>query len=236
MKRAMFLTAYDRPQYLIDTLRSWRKVRGFHDWPLYIRIEPSHMQDDILNIVRELEHPNVHINVNPQVYGVLHHPWVAFEDLFDRYDFVVRLEDDLMVSEDTLEYFEWASSVYESHPRVAAVIGYTGENGPDNGVRLAPEFCPWVWGTWRDRWRKLIGPTWDHDYSTYNGHPGNQSGWDWNLNTRIFPEYGLCAVYPTSSRVQNIGIYGVHGRPENFETSASFRLEREPVEYAEIRD
>lgn len=234
MKRAMFLTVFDRPEYLIETLASWQKVRGFKDWPLFVRIEPSNRQDEILGILAELEHPDLHVNINPTIYGVLHHPWVAFEELFHRYDFVVRLEDDLIVSEDILEYFEWASTVYESHPRVAAVIGYTKEEGPDDGVILRPDFSPWVWGTWRDRWNKLIGPTWDHDYSTYNGHPGNQSGWDWNLNTRIFPDYGLVAAFPTSSRVQNIGVFGVHGTLENFDTSPSFRPHREPVEYKEV--
>lgn len=174
MKRAMFLTAYDRPQYLIETLKSLRAVRGFTEWPLYVKIEPSHMQEALLDIVRELEHPDIHVNVNPQRYGVLHHPWVGFEQLFSRYDFVVRLEDDLPVSSDLLEYFEWASEVYEFHPRVATVLGYTEEDGSDDGVRLSAEFCPWVWGTWRDRWKSVIGPTWDHDYSTYNGYPGNQ--------------------------------------------------------------
>jgi hypothetical protein len=139
-----------------------------------------------------------------------------------------------VVSDDTLEYFEWASTVYETHPRVAAVCGYTEEQGPLDGVVLEKRFSPWIWGTWRDRWRKLIGPTWDHDYSTYNGHPGNQSGWDWNLNTRIYPEYGLYTAFPTSSRVQNIGVFGVHGTPGNFETSPSFQPIYGQSEYQEV--
>lgn len=235
MRRAMFLTVFDRPQYLIDTLATWREVRGFKDWPLYVRIEPSPVQHEIISIIQELDHPEVYITVNPRRYGVLHHPWVGFDELFKKYDFVIRLEDDLIVSDDILEYFEWASIVYESHPKVAAVIGYTDEDGPSNAARLQGTFSPWIWGTWRDRWVNIMRDTWDHDYSTFNGHPGHQAGWDWNLNTRIYPEQELLSVLPTSSRVQNIGVFGVHGTADNFATSPSFSQRREPTEYVEVR-
>lgn len=235
MKRALFFTAYDRPNYLLDTLTTWREVRGFHEWDVVFRIEPSPVMDDIIAIIDELEHPNAKVVVNPHRYGVLHHPWVGFNDLFKKHDFVVRAEDDLLVSDDILEYFEWASLVYEAQPNVAAVIGYSDEEGEAHGVRLVPKFSPWIWGTWKDRWESFIRDTWDHDYSTYNGHPGNQSGWDWNLDTRIYPERGLLSVVPTSSRAQNIGVFGTHGNAENFVTSPSFSQRREPGEFHAVR-
>ena len=64
--------------------------------------------------------------------------------------------------------------------------------------------------------------TWDRDYSTYNGSPGFETGWDWNLDTRVFPAHGLVAVAPRVSRVRNIGEVGERGTPEDLVPAPSF--------------
>ena len=104
---------------------------------------------------------------------------------------------------------------------------------PDALVR-APEFCPWVFGTWRDRWEVLIGPTWDRDYSTWNSSPGFETGFDWNLDTRVFPAHGLVSVSPEVSRVQNIGAVGVHGTPELLETAPSYAPHHPVQDFREV--
>jgi len=234
LKKALFITAANRPAYFRETMNSWRKVRRFYDWHVFFRLEPTEFLDEHLEIIDELEHPSSAVIVNPQVYGVLEHPYVGFKHLFGLYfDFVVRAEDDLVVSEDILEYFHWASNEYHHEKSVGAVLGFSEESGPEDEVRRVDHFSPWVWATWWDRWDNHIGPTWDHDYSTYNGYPGNEAGWDWNLNTRIFPQRGLQSVAPAASRVQNIGVWGVHGTPENFRESPSFEFERPVTKYVE---
>lgn len=230
LKKALFITAYDRPNYFKETLESWSKVRGFYDWHVVFRFEPTHFTDEMIQAVEALEHPNVQIIRNERIYGVLHHPWVGFNDLFQNYDFVVRGEDDLPVSSDILEYFEWAAEEYRGDKEVATVIGYSKVDGPEDEVFRQESFSPWVWGTWVDRWESIIRDTWDHDYSTGGG---NYAGWDWNLDLRIFPQHGLKAVYPRRSRVQNIGRIGVHAQWDDFPQATSFELEREPVEYVE---
>ena len=52
------------------------------------------------------------ITINPQRYGVLGNPWHAFNDGFAVSDFVVLAEEDLIVSEDVLEYFAWCRACY----------------------------------------------------------------------------------------------------------------------------
>jgi hypothetical protein len=232
------LTAFNRPQYLKEALSSWQKVRDLEDWDIYVQIEPNDFAEEQANMVRVAfqDHPSVEVLINPQVYGVLHNPWVGFERLFmaKNYDFVVRTEDDLVVSADILEYFGWAAEEFQNNSQVATVNGFTYRDGPSDEVALVPLFSPLVWGTWQDRWEGFLGPTWDHDYSTFNGEPGNQSGWDWNINTRLFPQHQLLACFPLASRVHNIGIHGVHSLPENYSTSESFIPDHGRLKYTVV--
>lgn len=233
LRKALFITATDRVNYFENAIKTWKKVRGFYDWHVVIRFEPNPRLEAQVKMVKELGHPNLEVIVNPEVYGVLHHPWVGFEELFKDFDFVVRGEDDLLVSDDILEYFEWAAEEYAEDKDIAIILGYSDWEGPENEVQRIPSFNPLTWGTWRNRWRDFIGPTWDHDYSTNNGTPGVHAGWDWNLNTRILPSLGLSCIFPIASRVQNIGVFGTHSLPENFRQTTSFVLHREPVDYFE---
>lgn len=239
MKRALFFTAYDRLDYLKQAMDTWAYVRELNDWRVVVMIEPGEQHEEIRDFMHGFftakRHPDYEVMVNPTRYGVLHHPWVGFERLFGYHHFVVRAEDDLLVSSDILEYFAWADETYRLNKQVASVHGFNHHDlGADDEVQLCEHFNPLIWGTWQDRWRTVIGPTWDHNYSTFNERPGFQAGWDWNLNTRIYPQRDLRALYPLSSRVDNIGLHGTHSTPENYRTSASFKKERESLTYREV--
>ena len=237
MKRAILFTAWARPEILRTTLASWDNVREIKDWHWYFSIDPSVQLDAVLEIVQDFisrnDLPDSEIHVNSKNLGVLKHPWHGFQTLFKRgFDFVLRAEDDLCVSDDILEYFDWAEQLYRHDPAIATVHGYTDDESDDiSGTSVESRFNPWIWGTWRRSWKKFIRDTWDHNYSTFNGEPGNESGWDWNLDTRIFPQFGLSGVYPKMSRVDNIGIYGVHGTPANHRTAPSFQKNYGLVQY-----
>lgn len=238
MRKALIFTAFDRPDYFFEVLESWRAVRGKSEWDVFLSLEPSNKAvEDQQAAVFLSVFPDGEVHVNDEKLGVLHHPWVAFTYLFQEraYEFVVRAEDDLVVSSDILEYFAWAAEHYEDDQSIATVHGYTEELGESDTVRRVVGFQPWIWGTWAYRWEDYIGPTWDHDYSTNNGQAGVEAGWDWNLNKRIFPAMGVQSVYPTASRVNNIGVFGTHANGiEMLATSASFQFDREKTHYREI--
>lgn len=233
MKKGLLLTAYNRPKYLKQTLESWGKVRDFKRWPLHVLLEPSEVQDEMIQIIRDTDHPNIRLSINPYRYGVLKNPFVGMDRMFRirNYDFVVRLEDDIIVSSDILEYFDWASYVFEDDPRIALVQAMSGKQGLEEGVEVTDGFSPWDWGTWKDRWLNKIGPTWDLDYSTYNGTPGNQSGWDWNLNTRLLPKWNMQVVQPLASRSFHIGAEGTHAFGELQNHAPGYKDERDSFEY-----
>jgi hypothetical protein len=237
MRKAVFLTAYNRLPYLQEVLRSWELVRGLEEWRFVAMIEPSPIEDQIK---QEFESfalraglVDYEISVNPQVYGVLHHPWVGFEQLMAEqdYEFVVRAEDDLLVSDDILEYFSWAAATYQDSESVATVHAFSTTDGSNAEARAVGYFRPWIWGTWRDRWIRILSQSWDHDYSTFNGVPGNESGWDWNITSRILPSLAMHSIAPVISRTSNIGIWGVHGTAENHEPSPYFKSHQPSVSW-----
>jgi len=225
MRRALLLTAYDRPGYLAQVLESWSAVPGLDGWHVRAAIEPGDRQEEVVGIVRAAL-PAADVHVNDERLGVAENPYRHLAALFDEgFDFVARTEDDLVVADDVLRLLGHCAHVYADDAGVATVGAYSAAPaGADPALLVrTTAFSPWLWGTWRDRWTALIGPTWDHDYSTWNGSPGFESGWDWNLNTRVLPAHGLTTVTPLASRVRNIGVVGQHGTAENHETAASFR-------------
>lgn len=240
MRPAVLLTAFDRPHYLAPVLDAWARVRGLHDWHLRFAVEPSGAGDEVLalvrSFVRETGHPDTEVVRNPTRLGVLENPYAHLDALFRAgHGFVVRAEDDLLVADDVLELFAHVATAYDGDASVATAHAFSPDTpgpGPAELVRT-PDFCPWVWGTWRDRWLDLLGPTWDRDYSTFNGSPGFETGWDWNLNTRIFPAHGLGAVAPAVSRVQNIGAHGEHGTPDDLVAAPTFAAHQPPQRYRE---
>lgn len=238
LRKAVVLTAYNRIPYLQEVLTSWKSVKSVEDWDFIASVEKSPVQEDVTypirNFLAEVPFNRSAIILRDTRLGVLEHPYTAMDELFTQhhYDFVFRVEDDLLVSNDVLDYASWASHTFESDKRVGAVCAYHDEVSSDTtGVFYTPEFNPLNWGTWRDRWIEYIGPTWDRDYSTFNGSPGNQSGWDWNINTRVFPRLGKTCVRPFVSRVQNIGREGTHAIPSEFPQSPSFSSDLSEVSF-----
>lgn len=227
MRKAILLTAHNRPSYLADVLDSWTTVRGLVNWDFIISIDEDDSEDgkDVIQLADYFQRKRpteVKIVRHSPKLGVLKHPYVMFDSLFAEYDFILRTEDDLVVSDGILEYFEYASETFEHVPDVKTVHGYNGSpEGEEQVIFAAQGFNPWTFGTWKRAWPELKAE-WDLDYSTYNGVPGNQSGFDWNFNTRVYPKQEWFGIYPEVSRIKNIGLHGVHGTPENLPESPTF--------------
>ena len=158
MKKALVFTAYDRLRYLQNTLFSWETVRGLDDWHVVFRVEPSditeHVVDEFRLFAEKMNLQDYEIIVNSTKLGVLLHPFVAFDSLFaEGYDFVARVEDDVIVSDDILEYFDSMAKSYRDDPKVATVCAFTETQGYEDAVYTDSYFDPLNWGTWSDRWK-----------------------------------------------------------------------------------
>lgn len=239
MKKALVFTAYNRLRYLQESLFSWDIVRGIENWHVVFRIEPSDIDHLIAEEFREFALRNgltdYEIILNKEKLGVLKHPYIAINELFQQgYDFVVRVEDDIRVSTDTLEYFEYTAEEYQNDQEIAAICTNSYARGGAEEIFRTPKFDPLNWGTWRDRWDGLLSKNWDFDYSTGNNTPENPSGWDANFNKRVFPAHNLKTITPVTSRSRHIGVVGTHGDESNFLDTPHFTTHVDEQEYEEV--
>jgi hypothetical protein len=241
---AILMTAWRRPQYTRKVLQSWSEVRGVKDVPFTVFLEPSDRQEQMREVIRE-SGLDIYLRENTELQGVDVNIAKGAETLFQENPelrYLIFAEDDLIVSNDVLEFLLWADEQFRDRKDVLVVNAHTDDGATENAdpaeVMLGQRLRCWIWGTWRDRWEETLLPTWDYDTST-SEYPGDPCDWAWNLDLRVIPRGGFRTVLPAASRSQNIGKWeGVHASPGLYaETlNPSFRAEREPVEYRLVRE
>jgi hypothetical protein len=253
---AVATTACKRPYYWRETVKSWEQARGIGEvQEFYVAMGRSDREREMTAVLQQSElmhRPGVIVHPDPVPNMGMHR---AIGDMGDALfadmvnwspepAFVIFGEEDVVVSDDILEYFAWAATEFASNEQVAAVCahspggqGWDKHEPADDGdadqwqVRLTPYFNAWCWGTWWDRW-PMFAKDWDWDCTS--GTKGFDSGWDWNIATRILPNHDKLCVVPDASRSQNIGRLEGWASSETsfaFSQAQSFRPHREPGKY-----
>lgn len=231
---SLVFTAHKRPYYMRESLESWKQARGYQSLKRHVFVDPSPRRGEMLSVFAQGD-PDLYVHINNEHYGVLGNPWHALNYAFeaDKADFVILAEEDLVVTPDVLDYFAFTSMEYQPQEALA-VCAYNKEPGNSLGRTFLREgFEVWIWGLWRENWYSKIRDTWDFDYSTNNGVPGIDAGWDHNI-TRISRQGHPC-VYPEVTRSRHIGrLEGSHMQEHWFQTMqpATFDLDRpEEIEF-----
>jgi hypothetical protein len=228
---AIVLTAYQRPEYLAETLESWSWARGLNELAdRRVCSEPSLVQGEVVSMALQCGWTD---RGNLVRLGVLGNPVESVSAVFRErpdVDFVILAEEDVVVAADILEYFAWAQQ-FRDDQSVGAVCAHRPQSTTveklriDAVARILGFSCPLVWGTWRDRWEGFMEPTWDRDYSNH--------GWDHNL-TMLMKASGRHSLFPEQNRSDHIGKEGgAHCSPEFFPETVDpdFRADLPPCAY-----
>lgn len=187
------VSAYNRPEYLQQTLAALRSCVGIEECRVVVILDPCEETDTQVAISRRYGFEPAVIQeramCNAAIRGAFVH---GFDQM--RSEFHVHLEDDTVPCRDALLWFAWARDAYRDNPAVMNVSGYqkiSNQRPAEAGLRRW--FTPWGWGTWRDRWVGLdAGWSRNADLS-----------WDIVVNHAL--RAGRYEVFPTVSRIQNIG-------------------------------
>jgi hypothetical protein len=206
-------TVHNRPHYLREALESWREVHGVDTISAAFFCEPG--CPEAAQVCEQADFfRSRQVFVHGGHAGVLLNPKLALDHAFHAAgaDFAILAEEDMVVSTDTLDLFDWCASTYESRDDVLAVSMHIHEPHAPADFRTVIEaraFGAWVWGTWKDRWGSL-GPDWDTDY--------RHKGWDHRINDHWVGERGYRVITPVISRAQHIGKEGgTHCTPQMFD-------------------
>jgi hypothetical protein len=246
---ALVITAHKRPEYLHTVFRSWAAARRVDELRMVaVALGQSHRYDDQVDIIKEAEDMlGRHIVILRDSPDASRSPGMhrALGEAIDRLfgDFQPQWalcgEEDVIVSDDVLEYVDWAQRQADSSTLCICAhnqggAGWDGLERPREdadadqaAVRRAPYFSPWVWAIARPAWETIARPVWDWDCDA--GGP-NTSGYDWQMQgiSSVGPWHNLV---PAAARSQTIGEHGgVYSTPGIFamQQAQSFRLHRDP--------
>lgn len=98
----------------------------------------------------------VHLHFRERNYGGHESVKKAFVDLFECYDRLIFLEDDIVVSPDFLDYVNGGLEYYADNKRIFSIAGYKRHFrvpcAYKHDIFFLENFSPWGFGFWRDRY------------------------------------------------------------------------------------
>jgi hypothetical protein len=146
----------------------------------------------------------------------------------EEYGKVIVLEDDLITSNNFLQYMNAALTNYEDTPRVFSISGYSFPISVKSNYPFDNYFTKrgssWGWATWKDRWNRVDWKVSDYgDFLEQKSHQRSFNAMGSDLTGMLRKQmegkinswairwvyhqfkYDLYTVYPIESKVENIG-------------------------------
>ena len=236
MKINIAISAYNRPEYLQRCIAALYGAKGFDKDKYHIYCAMDCYEDgtfnkDVLDVFFWFRLvPDIAKKKQGCNYTVKKALDMAWED---NPDFVLMIEDDIIISDDALMYIEWAAERYKDDTITRTIGLWKSKNGwnfnkplPKSELFKIDEqvwFTCWGWGTWPDRWKEM-----SENWTT--GDDSHDTSWDMivygHLNNRK-------EVVPSISRAYNCGeLNGTHrGRDWPGVTSAGLIDPDGPISY-----
>lgn len=166
MLTPIVLFTYKRPWHTNETIQALLRNKLSSESVIYIysdAFKNSKDKADVLE-VRKLLHnikgfkKTILIERNFH-YGLANSVIDGVTKIINKHKSVIVLEDDLICSQNFLNYMNKTLKFYESDKRIFSVTGY---NYPISipkdypySVYLSYRCGSWGWGTWKDRWEKV---------------------------------------------------------------------------------
>lgn len=207
-----------RPDYTRQVLESLRRCKGIQDYLLLIQQDGADDRGDagqsaVRAICEKINFAPARIVSESTHLGCNQNTRRALAAGFRHADYVIHVEDDILLAPDALRYFEWARQ-FGSDPSlfIASAWGYPPAWRPSSGsskpagtdYAVSSNAWLWIWGfaTWRDRWEQM-----EANWTSCVDDKGHS--WDCYLNEQV--RGARESLMPHTSRSNNIGeLDGTH--------------------------
>jgi len=214
------LSLYNRYDYTFEVLKHLACCKGIEDYRIIPVIDHDNKngrnQADITQILYtaakqtrlSIDQPRYHegnVGCNSNIFTCLN---IGFKIT----DFLIHLEDDIILASDALEYFEWCNKEYHDDPTVFTVDVYNNKEYKTKPsafeVERSQSFKPWGWATWLDRWID-IKERWQFSYGPrFEGGKQVFNGGGWDVAMKQYLRGNRYRVFPKLPRCKNIGAIG----------------------------
>src|SRR5688572_20131990 len=99
-----------------------REAIGIQDYKVYFVCEPT--CQEVIDVCKESNLPNYEVVVNNKLLGLWANKKKCLHIGFGESDYVVHLEDDILISKDALLFYEWCKHTYRGQQNVFNINGF----------------------------------------------------------------------------------------------------------------
>jgi hypothetical protein len=162
----IILFVYNRLELTKQTIKFLQKNKLSKESELFIYSDGAKNQDDLEQVKAVRSYiktitgfKNITIIEREKNWGLASSIIDGVTQVINKYGRVIVLEDDLVVSNDFLEYMNEVLHFYANDNKIWSISGY-GPNLPclknyDKDVYLSVRGSSWGWATWQDRWQTI---------------------------------------------------------------------------------
>ncbi len=249
----VLITAFNRDFHFCETLDALSKNKDSKYTNLYISIdgwkneEDKKKQEKIIQFAENYSNKFLSLNIDRKSknLGLSRNITESITSIINKYEKIIVLEDDIVVSEAFLKFMNDSLEHYKNEEKIWHISAYNAINDKEklNEVFLWRLMNCWGWATWKNKWshyeknsKNLIenfnkeqidefnlratNIFWDQVVDNYEG---TIDTWAIFWYATIFQNSGLC-VNPWFSYVKNIGFDGT-GTHYKKKTNINFNQE-----------
>ncbi len=159
------LFVYNRPRHLKQTLTSLKQNELAQNSALYIFSDGPKSEsdrkfvDEVREIIKAVDgFKTVNIILRDKNLGLANSVISGVSEVIKKYEDVIVVEDDMILSKSFLEYMNKILFFYKHDIKVFSVSGYNFPisipSSYKNEIYFSPRASSWGWATWQNRWDK----------------------------------------------------------------------------------
>jgi len=229
INKTISLSCYNRPKILRKILDSLKEqMVDLTDYKLYINCEPTN--NEVINIVKNINFIETDIVINDKHLGLNANNFAPINRAFTKADFNLYWEDDVVLSPDALNLFEWY--IGQDLTNIASMVLCNIEDKSseldENLLYKVIRFCGWGFVISNNQFEKYFKPVWFSTDTEYNY-------WDKSSSHYIRTFKDIYNIMPQLSRATTIGRIGTNMREKHWRKhdlgNHKYNLNRKKFDY-----